>query len=563
MKKRLYILAAVVISCTACSLDENLTSYSTGETYYTDEQEVITGLNGCYLPMRQIFGSADFFLYSEASTDVMYLNNSSYYTAVCDYSPTKASIVSTVWQRGYMGVMYANAVIAGIGRAVERGYITEQASRKYLAEASILRAMFYYLLTSTYGDVPFYTEEVTEHNRARIASLPRMSASETRKYLIAELMEYLMPSNHPTHRGAGALDFVRTYHSDTEYRVGAAVGLMLAGKFAMWEKQWDDAIAAFGVIEDIYGNGAGVDPAGALARYPLSDIPFSRKYTAESIWELAYSYKPYGLQVPGVIATYCTPTRRSSTVSNDDEEEEYVVSDVYNGIGIPELGNTARLAVPVRPTGYYYQRLMYYNSGDLRRAAYDSAGNEIASSGNMAWQWLGYDPVADPQYTGNRRLMYFASTVSSSGRPWLGNKFWCYGMVYTRDDNNPKIFRYAGALLCLAEVYAEKGDFGKACEYLNATRLRAGLQPFTAGTFAGREALLEEIVEENARELFGEFQRRFELVRWGIWYERTLEYSDSPILKGNIRPYKQYLPIPADQITYSGGALDNDAYVEN
>lgn len=77
------------------------------------------------------------------------------------------------------------------------------------------------------------------------------------------------------------------------------------------------------------------------------------------------------------------------------------------------------------------------------------------------------------------------------------------------------------------------------------------------------EAFMEEIRMERARELFGEFQRKFDLVRWGIWYERTSAYNDGTYLKDFIRPYHRYMPIPAEQITYSSGALDNKEYGGN
>ena len=58
--------------------------------------------------------------------------------------------------------------------------------------------------------------------------------------------------------------------------------------------------------------------------------------------------------------------------------------------------------------------------------------------------------------------------VSPSYRPYLGDKFWCYGMQYSLDHNSYKIFRFAGAVLGLAEAWYQKGDLDKACAYLNA-----------------------------------------------------------------------------------------------
>ena len=71
---------------------------------------------------------------------------------------------------------------------------------------------------------------------------------------------------------------------------------------------------------------------------------------------------------------------------------------------------------------------------------------------------------------------------------------------------------------------------------------------------------MAEIQNERARELFGEFQRKFDLVRWGIWYQRTKEFNDYDEVQLNIRPCHEYLPIPAKQVGYSKNALDNKEY---
>ena len=77
----------------------------------------------------------------------------------------------------------------------------------------------------------------------------------------------------------------------------------------MWNRRWQDAVDFFSVLEDIYGE---------LSRYPLTDVPFSRKYTKESILEVPQVYEPYGLQIVGGIAPWATPVRRKVVV--DDEE---------------------------------------------------------------------------------------------------------------------------------------------------------------------------------------------------------------------------------------------------
>ena len=66
---------------------------------------------------------------------------------------------------------------------------------------------------------------------------------------------------------------------------------------------------------------------------------------------------------------------------------------------------------------------------------------------------------------------------------------------------------------------------------------------------------------ERARELGGEFQRKFDLVRWGIWYDQTYAYTNNATLKGKMRPCHRYYPIPDAQCALSGYVLTNDEYL--
>ena len=74
--------------------------------------------------------------------------------------------------------------------------------------------------------------------------------------------------------------------------------------------------------------------------------------------------------------------------------------------------------------------------------------------------------------------------------------------------------------------------------------------------------ILAEIRSERGRELIGEFQRKFDLVRWGIWYEATLGNNDYQALKDNILPCHEYYPIPDQEVVKSKGNLDNKAYAK-
>lgn len=563
------------ICLTSCGfLEENNTSYPVPEKYYTSAGKIRTGLNGLYDPVRSIY-SASMFLMTEAATDVIFLSSYTRPDANCVISPSKPCHGKNVWKQGYIGVMRANEMCAVIDNALEKGYIDEEEYKELYGEAVVMRAMYYYCLTSVFGDVPFYLVPVTEENRAEIAHLGRTSAYEIREVLIGQLMDLLLPV------GKGGKEYLplrRSYEEGTDYRAGAALGLMLGGKFCMWngnvnEKRYEDAITLLSVLEEIYGGPFGESPESFEAMYPLTDIPFSKKWTKESIFEISNKVEDYGQQEYYTLASYCTPSRSTLAIEEDEDETDTgasVISNNYNGIIIPEMSAHARTYKAARPTSWYLT-LLNYNSTDKRVCEYKEDSLEpIGSSGNLAYCWPGYS-VDNPSQEGELKVLWFNElydkdsdgnlkpTPDKTNRPWLGNKFWCKDMYYYRDSNNPKVFRLAGALLNLAEAYLMTGDTYNACRYLNVTMKRAGRAEYSSDD---TDAIMEEIRNECARELFGEFQRKFDLVRWDIWYERTLKNTNSTYLKDYIRPYHRYYPIPADQVAYSGGALNNNDYIE-
>lgn len=549
MKKTIAI-ALLIFGAMSCSLKEKITSYTEGDKYYRSVEQIKTGLNACYSPLKLIYTNMGFWEMCECATDLMYLNIDNQIDAVCDIAPARPGAASLVWQRGYQGVSRTNRMIFYTDRAVSEGYINENEAAPLYAEAAVLRSFYWYILTSTFGDVPFYTERVTEENRTKIVKLPRMSATEIRSFCIEELRKNL-----------SAMPARRTYDSGTDYRVGRALGLMLGGRLCLWNKDWDGALEFFGQLETIYGD---------LSQYPLSDVPFSVKYSRESIWEVPNIYEANGLQIVGTLASWTTPLRAQNIVSDEFAQED-IISDIYYGIGIPELGSHAMTYTSVRPTPFLCQNLLPYLSDDLRSGEY-SNGSKTArgGSGNLAWRWLGYDPD-DAGRTGEKQVMFFGSKnadgtwsrMNQSSTPWLGNKFWCPDMRSTRDANNYKIFRYAGAVLGLAEANLMKGDVASSLHYLNMVRSRAGLSDLSLADVGGNaDLLMEEIRRECAKELLGEYNRKFDLVRWGIWYERTRQYNTGSLISQNVRPCNRYWPIPADQVAASGGVLTNKEYGE-
>lgn len=486
-----------------CSLKEDTSSLSTPGNYFRSYKECQSVVNGCYIPIKSIYVQT-FFTVTECQSDICYIN---YGTLDCrqDVSPTLPRFGSTVWTQAYRGVQRCNFAVQGIESST---YISEPQRIELLCETKALRAMYYYVLTCMFGDVPFYLDDVTDFDAMdRIAVLPRMSAVETRATLIKDLQEIapLAPQTR-TSDNAGA-------------RVGAALCWHLIGKMALWNafkdvpankvKWLDTAIEALGHLEGIYGD---------LADYDYGyNAMFRNKNTPESIMEIQHAYMRGGVSYVSNLAAYMTP----------NSGQTYVSRAVYDGVEIPELGVDADLHTSARPTKYFSQGLQPRNGKDIRRLY------------NEAWDYDG---------------QVFASVNSN---PWPGPKFWCPDMVKANDGNNYKVFRYSDALLMLAECYSEKQDIETSMTYLNKVRNRAGLPDYVFRTYP---RYVEEIRSERARELFGEFHRKFDLVRWGIWYESVYDNTDLESLREAMLPCHEYYPIPEKEVTYSKNNLDNKAY---
>lgn len=559
MKKLIFAIIAFSALAVSCSLDENVISSSTEKNYFKTVQQCQTGLNACYTNIRNIFVQRAYFSITDVTTDVMFTTQTYNTNAILQVTTASPQFGTTMWNHSYQGIMRANAMI----EAIEAAPLTDKQKAPLIGEAVVLRALFYYVLTNNFGDVPFYEEKVTEANNSRIAHLPRMDRHMIRETMMDELEEWILERK--------ALDLVRTNDpkNGQAYRCGAALGLMLGGKMALWNEDWARAVRFFEKLEDIYGGGAG-NPEGSLEQYPLSDVQFGKSKTQEVIFEIYNMAAPYSIQVSGNLAGICMPYR-GTTLAEDPDEDDVDIdellseSDYYDGVGIPSLGGDAKTSRPLRPTSHFYKDLMSFNSGDRRGASYDPVTGEYRPGGGgyLAYGWEGWLPEEDRNVVAPTYHTFNGSgTRQAPTTPYLGEKFWCFGMHYTMDTNTYKVFRFAGALMGLAEAWFQLGDLGKSCLYMNQIKRRAGIPEMSPADFASEDDLMEEIRNENAREFFGEFQRKHDLVRWGIWYESVLKYNavGNTRLRNNIRPCHEYYPIAADQITYSGGALDNKEY---
>jgi len=494
MKNAIKLISALLLAAamSSCSLKEDTSGIASPEDFYKNDAQIRAALNSCYSPLNDIY-VLGYIIAIEGTTDLASTNYSAQKDAMLEISPSSPGCGTRVWQYGYNGIRRCADALRGINNSP----LSADERIPYLLEGKAMMAYYYYLLTSFFGDVPFWEDAiVTTDDLDRVGSLGRTDANLIRSTLIEELKEL-----------APLVPQVRTADVKGNY-AGPALAWMLIAKMAAWNKDWDNVIDACLRLQDIYGD---------LSQYPYTDVMFRNKNTPESIFEVQHAWSPSGIQyiTPYSLAcaTVCMPYPHTGG------------STLYDGVSIPELGTMATAYRPMIPSDWFKGVVMPSGKGDIRRDI------------NMVSSWNG---------------------TSFKGHTWTGPKLWCPDMVGNQDGNNYKVFRYADALLLLAEAYCEKGFYSQSIKALDEVRARAGLEGY--GVFQTQVKLRGEIRNERARELYGEFGRKYDLVRWGIWYEQVVAYNTYSKLQQYIRPCHEYYPIPDVQVLSSKGALDNPEY---
>lgn len=518
MKRYIVILLAMFGICfSSCSLQEDPNYFVDDTQYYQNFSQCRIAVNSVYKRLNALYDFKMFTL-TEAHSDVFYEPAPTVTEARLELSPAQPGFGEDIWKYCYEMVMYSNGVLARVAEAP----ISDEQKLFLLSETAIMRAFYYYLLTSLFNDVPFYTMEIaTVRDMAIVEKLGRMSAVDTRTYLINELNDYIaqMQASDKAGVNPGGTNYMIKSSEVPENRVGASVALMLVAKMAMWNAAKDSvqapeywynvAVSALETLEGIYGK---------LSQYSLEDIMFRHKNTPESIFEIQHTYTSGGLEYVKNLAAIMSPYRSES---NGKIYWDGLELDIYN--------EYTTSWTPARLNLIFCREIQPVKGTDVRAAL------------NMAIEYNG------KQF----------NAIKNSVAPYPGPKFWCPNMYMAKDFNNYTIFRYADAVLMLSECHYHLGERDKSISYLNQVRTRAGLE---ACEYKTDKRLFRDIQDERARELCGEFQRKFDLVRWGVWYQWTKGYNDYAKLVENIRPCHEYLPIPDKQVKASNGHLDNKEY---
>lgn len=343
----------------------------------------------------------------------------------------------------------------GISRAnvildkVNAVQMDEERKAQIIGEAKFLRAFFYFELVRYYGGVPLFLHEV---RNAEEAKLPRASAEEVYAQIITdatEAAEVLPPK-------ASALG-----------KASRAAAQMLLGYVYMTQKNY---LAAEEVLKAVTTHGYAL-----LSDYRSIFDPMN-KTNGELIFEAQYKDGPNGAP-SDFIYRFLPQTDDASIVTG------FSVKNITSGLNVP----TRNL-------------LESYEPGDTRL---DASVAIAEGSGETGSSFI-IESIKSP--------VGYVAPMGKVGKPFIKKYSWPHTIVGETNSNWP-IYRYADALLLLAEALNEQG--GKSAEalsYLNEVRNRA----FKGGgtmTVTDQQTLRNLIAHERQIELAFENKRWLDLVR--------------------------------------------------
>ena len=451
----LFVAGLVLLNSCSDFLDLVPGDKESGGSFYQTEEQLRQAVVAAYVPLRD-FADNDFFTGEGRSDNTHYdytpANRGSAYVyreEIYDFTNgPQNTYVSAVYYHCYKGISRANIAIDHL----ETADIDEAAKCNLMGQARFLRAFFYYKLVRYYGGVPLYLHEVTT---ADDAFLPRSTADEVYDQIIADA-QYAIDN----------LDAPAEFPASGEATRGSAT-ILLADVY-ITRGNYAEAERLLLTLKDM-----GYDLLDDYADV----FSTSNKNSKESLFEIQYMQGLQGGQQSDFIYKFIP--RSTNT-------------EILTGVAT----NNSSLGGWNVPT---QDLIDDYEPGDKRLKASIGIAEGTYNSSYMF------------TYTAKTEIDEYVPQEGISGVPYIKKYLHPHTDPNNTDDNWP-IYRYAEALLFLAEAVNEQGRGAEALPYLNRVRRRAGLPDITV---TAQARLRDIILHERRVELALENKLWHDLVRSG------------------------------------------------
>ncbi|MDR3218904.1 MAG: RagB/SusD family nutrient uptake outer membrane protein [Dysgonamonadaceae bacterium] len=453
------------------------------------------------------------------STDLMtFRAGSATALARLDNLTADFSTVGNFWAHYYNIIGKANEVVS----AAENMGVEDDIVNKAWAEAKVFRARSYFELLKRFDRIYLNTFSTNYTNLDRVFT----PAKQEDVYTLI---------NQDLTDAMAVLDWkVPSSSSGTSYgRFTKAVAKHIKAQVAMWQKNWDEAIAQCDDIISCPDYGL-LDKRGSV--FEGADLN-----NKEVLWTYQYANDIGG---GGVIVDGSFVGHRMSLITTPNYKK-------VNGLGsfLAEHG------------GYGWGRV--YPNQYLLNLYDKQKDHRYSEYYKHEWYYL------DPEILPAGKNLGDVATVDNSLyleclHPMTRKYFdkWTNADLPSRNNSFKDIiiYRLAETYLMAAEAYYHRdgSSSSKAIEYYNQTWERAGNDKFTG------ILTLNLLLDEYARELCFEGHRWALLKRLGILEERVKKYegdttaedpkltADVALARKNFKYYHWYWPIPQSEVDQMG-----------
>lgn len=546
---KLLLLTGAVLLNTGCEEEEFLKEvpldfYSPENSFETEGNfnAALTDLYARVRAIQSVDGGATY--YSEVlGTDVAFnarLDQARLGNYTVSLTP-QSDLPKQHWIRWYKIISNANTIVSRLAASK----LTETQKKVVGGEAKLFRAYAYFKLVNLYGGVPLILEEATSPK----SDFTRAPKEEVLKQIVADATEAAV--NLPN------VDAVK------DGRLSKAVANHLLAETYIILKEYDKAIAAATEVIEKSNLKLMTERFGSLRTQP-GDVFYDlfrvgnqnrKSGNTESIWVIQYELDVIG----GVLTSSGSPMNNlercvaPATFSMSDPDGKGALLD---NASASTLNSGGRGVSFVRPSDYYLYEIWGLDpkkdnrkveSTDIRTSSFNIVRDFIYTNPlspkyfnkslldfpapnwlSASWRWYPYpSKITTP---GQHPLGVLADPVKLTLKTSAGPTFRDMYMI-----------RLPETILLRAEAYLLKGDAVKAAADINIIRNRAKAIPVTPA-----EVSLEYILDERARELIFEEDRRVTLSRMGKLVERVKRYN--PLNAPNIQPFHALFPIPFSEI---------------
>jgi hypothetical protein len=529
----------LMVSCT--DLTENVNNQVTADNFFQTDEEFISALGDAYNPLTSYGGNGTIAPLNEVTSDEIVVTqkgadweDGGVWIRLHRHTFTPSDdVINNTWNGFFSGVANANRLIFQFESVVESGDVSQEDANAFIAELRALRAFYYYLLLDNFGNVPIVTD--FQQNPSETAQ-PSSNFQEGRQAVFEFVESELL----------AVLDLVDTDVSGTIGRVNKwVVNMTLAKLYLNAEvytgtSRWEEVVTHTNAIIDSgnfnlmanYADNFTVNNAGSPEH--IFTIPFDEVFlegfnlhrmTNHILSQPAFDF---GAQ----------PWNGFQTMT--DFYGSYINSEQNPGpqgevVGLDPQGSTV--------TGTVDDRLDNFLVGPLL----DLEGNQIIDAGVLS-----SDPDGPPiTHTP------FINELAPEGWRQAGARIAKYefeiGLSGSNMSNDMVIYRYADVLLMKAEaMWRINPNDPEALMLVNQIRQRANV-----ASFSSLDA--DKVLAERGRELFWEFVRRQDLIRFEGETENT-RFNDAWWEKDASDPIRNVFPVPQNQLEANPNLEQNPGY---